>query len=368
MRIVQMLDTLEWGGAQMMQMFLVETLQPLNIELTVISLLESSGSTFEKRLKDAGIRVVHFHFEQLFSPVSFFHIVGFLRKEKFDLLHAYLTYSNIVGPLAGSLSGTPTIASIRSAGFDGKKQSKKRYDVETFVIRHFATRIMANGVAVEKFVRHRLKESRRVDTIPNAVDMIPIISADERMRIRREIAGDSNLYLIITVGRLSSAKGFADLLNAFSIVHAQSPDAVLIIAGGGSLMDDLTAQVKKLGLDGCVKMLGARTDVSRLLASADIYVNSSHREGTPVSVLEAMSAGLPVVATNVGENPYLLDADTGIIVPPHHPEKLASALISLINSDELRTRYGNSARERIKNYYSRDAWRKKLLKIGRAHV
>ncbi len=363
MHIAQMLDTLDLGGAQKMQLFLAETLQPLGIDLTVISLMESTDAHYRAQLEAAGVRIVFFPFSKLFSPGTFLKLIDYLRKEKFDLLHAYLTYSNIIGPLAGRLSGTPTIASLRSSDFEGRSYTPHRAFLESFSMRFLATRVMANGRAVEKYAKHRLKDSRKVDTILNAVDLIQPISDDERKQVRSEITGDSDCPLIITVGRLTAAKGFHDLIDAFAIVHVHAPSAVLVFAGGGNMRDELNTHIEMLNLVDRVKFIGTRMDIPRLLASADIYVNSSHWEGTPVSVLEAMSVGLPVVATNVGENPFLLEPDAGILVPHHQPKVLASALISLLSSEELRKKIGFSARERIKNSYNREIWCRNLLTL-----
>jgi L-malate glycosyltransferase len=309
------------------------------------------------------VRIVTFPFPNLFSPGSFLKLVKFLRAEKFDLLHAYLTYSNIVGSLAGALSGTPTIASLRNADFERKAYSPQRAFLETFMMRHVATRVMANGLVVGEFARQRLKNSRLVDIIPNAVDFVPAISQTEREILRQELTGDSKRPLILSVGRLTQAKGFFDLLEAFAVVHAQSPAAALVIAGRGKLIDGLTTRMQELGLTGSVFLLGMRNDVPRLLNAADIYVNSSHWEGTPVSVLEAMAASLPVVATKVGESPHLLDEGAGLLVSPHQPQELAAALISLLASPEKCAQLAQSAHERVCRYYSRETWSRSLLDL-----
>ena len=127
--------------------------------------------------------------------------------------------------------------------------------------------------------------------------------------------------------------------------------------------EDNDEQIKKLGLQEQVILLGSRTDVPRLLAAADIYINSSHWEGTPVSVLEAMSAGLPVIATRVGENPYLLEPDAGVLVHPHQPQELAAALVYLLSSEDRCHKLGAVARERVRNYYTPEIWRYNLLKL-----
>jgi glycosyltransferase involved in cell wall biosynthesis len=299
----------------------------------------------------------------LFSPGAFFKLVAFLRAEKFDLLHAYLTYSNIIGPLAGLLSGTPAIASLRNADFEKRGYTPWRMFLETFSMRHWANRIMANGQVVAQFARQRLKDQRPVEIIPNAVDLVSPLPAPERESLRRELIGDPERLVVLSVGRLTAAKGFEDLLAAFALVHAEHPQAVLVIAGGGDLLPGFQAQIASLGLQEQVFMLGRRNDVPRLLAAADVYVNSSHWEGTPVSVLEAMAAGLPVTATTVGENPYLLAEGVGLLVPPHQPAALASALNSLLASSARRAELGQAALNRVSQVYSRETWRRSLLEL-----
>jgi glycosyltransferase involved in cell wall biosynthesis len=363
MRIAQMLDTLYWGGAQRMQLFLVETLRPLGIEITVIDLSDSSDSPVPSILRAAGAEVVSYSFDVLFSPGEFLRLTKFLRAQKFDLLHTYLTYSNIVGPFAGKLSGTPVIASIRNADYGFKEYSARRKAIETFTLRYLADRIMPNGNAVAEFTNKRLEGSRHLDVIPNAVDTYPPLTEAERFILRVELVGDASRAFILSVGRLSTAKGFHDLLDAFAVVHSLHPEAALVIAGGGKMHEELQNHIHKLGLTDHAFLLGTRNDTLRLMAAADIYVNSSHWEGTPVTVLEAMAAGLPIVATNVGENRHLLASNAGIVVPPEEPASLAAAINRLLESKKLRIELGQAANERVKTHYSREIWRRKLLEL-----
>jgi glycosyltransferase involved in cell wall biosynthesis len=363
MHIAQMLDTLYWGGAQRMQISLVETLRPLGIDITVIDLSDSSDSTVPHLLKKAGANVVSFPFNRLFSPREFFKLTLFLRAQRFDLLHTYLTYSNIVGCFAGKLAQTPVIASVRNADFQYREYSQSRKILETFALKYLATRIMPNGNVVAEHTRQRIGTGKFLDIICNAVDFAPFLTEVERSKLRIELMGDENRFLILSVGRLSPAKGFFDLLDAFLIVQNKFPSAHLVIAGGGDMYDELKSRINKLGLKDHVSLLGTRDDTLRLMVAADVYVNSSYWEGTPVSVLEAMASGLPIVATNVGENPYLLGSDSGLLVSPKSPEKLASALSTFLESPLLRIEYGHSALERVKTCYSRDTWRHQLLDL-----
>ncbi len=361
MRIVQILDTLEVGGAQKMQLFLAQSLQPLGIELTVVNLSYSAEPALVDQLKSLGVRIVSFPFPRLFSPISFLQLVRFLRKEKFDLVHAYLTYSNIVGSFAGRLSGIPVIASLRSTKYPPHKYAFRR-QLEDFSLRCLAYCVMANGNAVAEFARTRSGKTP-VDVIVNAVDLIPPISEEEKNSIRHELVGNIQRPLILSVGRLTSAKGFFDLLDGYKIIQSTHPSAALVIAGGGTLNDDLVRRMHELELQNDVFLLGTRHDVPSLLAAADIYVNSSLWEGTPVSVLEAMAAGLPIVATTVGESPFLLSQGAGLLVPPSQPEKLAAAIISLLDSPQKRTELGLAARMRIIEDYGRDIWSRNILAL-----
>lgn len=361
MRIVQILDTLWMGGAQKMQVFLAHSLQPLGIELTVINLSDHADSVLVDQLETAGVRIVSFPFRRLFSPLSFVRLVIFLHQEKFDLVHAYLSYSNIIGSIAGYLLGIPVIASLRSAGYRDHRLSLK-IRLENFCLKFLANRVLANGRAVGEFARSR-SGNTPVDVIVNAVDLIPPLSEGERRTLRSELVGNAQRPLILSVGRLTIAKGFFDLLNAFKIVHSIQPETALVIAGDGNLQDDLIKYVNKLQLQKDVFLLGQRDDILRLLPAADIYVNSSLREGTPVSVLEAMSAGLPVVATAVGESPFLLNQNSGMLVPPAQPDKLASSIISLLNSSHKREELGRNARNLIDNNYRRNDWSRNMLML-----
>jgi len=361
MKIVQMIDTLQVGGAQKMQVFLARSLRSLGITLTLINLSRHADASLVAQLEAEDVRIVSFPFRHLFSPVVFFRLVIFLRKEKFDLIHAYLTYSNIIGSIAGCISGIPVIASLRSADYRQRKNAI-RERLEDFCLQHFADRVLANGDAVGEFARQRSGKTP-VDVIVNAVNMVLPLAEEERNFLRGELVGNPRRPLVMSVGRLTKPKGFFDLLDAFKIIHSAQPYAALVIAGGGPLFEELTSRVNELGLGQDVFLLGQRNDVPRLLAAADIYVNSSHREGTPVSVLEAMSAGLAVVATSVGENPFLLDQSTGRLVPPNRPDQLADAVLTLLESPQTRMDLGQSARALAQKKYGQSEWRRNLLAL-----
>jgi glycosyltransferase involved in cell wall biosynthesis len=119
-------------------------------------------------------------------------------------------------------------------------------------------------------------------------------------------------------------------------------------------------------LDDAIRCLGVRSDVPQLLAASDIFVSSSHWEGLPVAILEAMMAGLPIVATAVGDVPKVITPEAGIIVSPHQPDCLAEALDNLINAPEKARAMGNAARARAIQEYSLDTWMKRHIVVYEA--
>jgi glycosyltransferase involved in cell wall biosynthesis len=128
------------------------------------------------------------------------------------------------------------------------------------------------------------------------------------------------------------------------------------MVGSGSLHESIRTQVEALDLGQSVILAGERHDIPQLLASSDIFASSSHREGLPLSLLEAMMAELPIVATSVGDIPNVVTDEMGIVVPPREPEKLAAALEQLMTSPRRRREMGKAARDRAMHEYSLDMW------------
>jgi glycosyltransferase involved in cell wall biosynthesis len=157
----------------------------------------------------------------------------------------------------------------------------------------------------------------------------------------------------VALAYLRPVKGHSFLLEAFARVISALPSARLLIIGEGPLRASLQAQAEALGLQSAVRFLGHRSDAQRLLAAGDLLVNSSLSEGTPLSVMEAMALGLPVVATNVGGVPKLvLDGETGMLVPPAEVEALAAALLELMRNAEKRRALGEAGRRRALEQFS----------------
>ena len=152
------------------------------------------------------------------------------------------------------------------------------------------------------------------------------------------------------------------MVEAMASVISAHPDAVLVVLGAGSCEDAIKGQIRELGLSGSVRLLGLRDDVADVLGAADIFVSSSAWEGMPLSILEAMSAGLPVVATDVGDCRALL-GETGVIVPPHAPVALADAISRLLADSDRAAQLGPAAKQRALADYGLEQWLSSLMAV-----
>jgi glycosyltransferase involved in cell wall biosynthesis len=361
-RIAHLIDTLSWGGAQKLLITFAETARDYGITPTVISLRPRNDSPFTDQLTALGVPVIELPFRRIVEPRLLWQLLQLLQRERFDILHTHLTQANIIGGVLGPLTGTPVVASVHNTVTRVRRMHGLRQSIEAAALRLGTRRSIAVGHVVAEAQAERLRDARMV-TIPNAVSIVPPLSAAERLAVRAELSDDPTAPLLIAVGRLTAQKGYGDLLGAFATVLREHPGAVLLIAGRGDQQEQLAAQVEALGLGGRARLLGARSDVPRLLAASDLYVSSSHWEGLPIAVLEAMSAGLPVVATRVGDMPHVVPESTGIVVEPRQPAALAEAIGQLLRDPERLRQSGAAARAHILTHYSPELWVQRLLEL-----
>lgn len=363
MRIVQLIDSLHWGGAQKLQVTFAEAVRKRDLDLIVISLNQHREEVpLPDDLEALGARVIVMSAPHLYTLRRIWRLARFLRQEQVDLVHTHLTYANIIGPIAAKLAGVPLVASIHNEKYHPQRDHTLRRRLETLMLRFGADKLIAVGQAVVQAQRERFSWGH-LHVIQNAVTPVPPISEFRRREIREKLIGDPSRPLSLSVGRLSSQKGYRDLLAAVPQVLEKHPRAAFVIAGGGDSRADLSKEIADLNLEESVFLLGYRNDVPDLLAASDLFVNSSHWEGLSVAVLEAMSAGLPIVATRVGDVPEVLDERTGVLVPPKRQAVLAAAIVALLDDPEKMQAIGEAAKQRVLRHYSPDAWAEELLQV-----
>lgn len=191
--------------------------------------------------------------------------------------------------------------------------------------------------------------------------------ARSRTNMRESLGISSDAFVIACVANLIPYKGHADLIEAFVIARPKLPrgSVLLLIGRDDGIGVALTAQAEARAVIDQVRLLGERSDVPELLATADLFVLASHEEGSPNAVIEAMAAGLAVVVTSVGGSPEAV-GDAGLLVPPGEPVALADAMIRLGNDERLRRSLGEAAAMRATTIFSLEACVRRYVTLYQA--
>jgi glycosyltransferase involved in cell wall biosynthesis len=221
-------------------------------------------------------------------------------------------------------------------------------------------RIIAVSAEVRaRYVRELGIADERLAVVRNGIRVPPTVRAPDPA-LRAELVRGRPDYVVLTPARLHPQKGHADLLQAAALI----PDATFVLAGDGPLRSELESRARELGVASRCVFLGHRADVPALLAAADLFVLPSHFEGLPVSVLEAMAAGRPVVATAIGGTDEAVShEESGLLVPPREPAALASAIRRLRADPVLARRLGAAGRQRVEREFSSEATAVQVMRI-----
>jgi glycosyltransferase involved in cell wall biosynthesis len=349
---VQFLITdLKYGGTPRSVQALALGLRDRGYDIRVASLL--SGGEIAEELRAAGIQVADIGIDQ--KPMqAVWGLLRLLRRDRPLILHTFLFHANLLGRIVGRLARVPlVIASERSVE---PTKSVVRVLIDRFTWR-FASIWTANAEAVRQVLHEREGVDRsRIAVIPTAVDIerfSPRPRNAGELDIRRRLNVQPDEILLVSVGRLDALKGHDTLVEAFRLLASSRPNIRLALVGDGRERGALEARVASAGLTARVSFIGGTADVASYLRASDLFVLASNTEGMPGALLEAMALGLPVVATSVGGTPeVVVDAVTGLLVPPRDSAALASAIGRLIDDPGLRCQMGLRARARATESFS----------------
>jgi glycosyltransferase involved in cell wall biosynthesis len=197
--------------------------------------------------------------------------------------------------------------------------------------------------------------SHRLAVIPNGVALLPPTTPARRADARERL-GVPQPFVVATVGRLAPEKNFPLLVDAFASAFVSDPDAALVFIGDGSEREALRARAAERGIGDRVFFLGWRRDVAELLPGLDVFALSSFSEGLPMAMLEAMSAGVAVVSTAVGDIPNVVeDGVSGTLIPPEDGAAMARAFAALRREPARAAALGTAGQRTVTGTYSRDA-------------
>jgi glycosyltransferase involved in cell wall biosynthesis len=310
-------------------------------------------------LRHAGISVIEFNPKGgLFRPRGIFQVLRltwFLVRHPFDVIQTHDLYSTLMGVPAAWLARVPVILSCRRDlshwwWYTPRRRKLLRH------IQNRSTYVIANSQAVRDFlVEQDGFDPNLVRVVRNGVDLERFTNVPrDRQGLFPHLASDSKLIAVVANMHVET-KGHTDLIRAAAEVSRELPAAKFLLVGDGAERAHIEGMVAELGLSETVLFLSRRNDVPNVLACCDLFVLPSWAEGLPNSVLEAMAAGVPVVATRVGGTPEIIqDGVNGLLVRPRDARELAQAIAQLLREPKLAQKLAEAAQERVRLEFSFD--------------
>lgn len=308
------------------------------------------------------LREVRRAISPLHDPLGLLELIRLCLRVRPHVLHANSTKAGVLGRLAAWLTRVPVrLFSAHGWAFATHLGASARlYQWCDRLMRPLTTTtICVSRSELERGLRARTCAPERTVVIPNAVALDVPRAPGGR--------GGGDQLRIVSVGRMAAPKDFITLVRALARLPGGSYHAQII--GDGPERGAIAAEIERLGAGAAVALVGERDDVPERLAAADVFVLSSRSEAMPMVVLEAMAAGLPVVASAVGGMPELVvDGETGLLVVPGDPQPLAAALSRLARDPLLRGRLGAAGRDRAARHHSLEEMRRRHADLYRSQL
>jgi glycosyltransferase involved in cell wall biosynthesis len=347
-RIFHLITRLIDGGA-------VNALVPIATDFEGFDVTVGYGSDVDKHLVESlngeGVETKQFDLIRHFNPITavgaVFTVARYIKQNDFDIVHTHSTEAGIIGRAAARLADVPHVVhTIHGVPFAEDRNDFLNWFVERCEIlaaNWTDEMVSIADVITEEYLERGIGVPDQYRTIPYGIDLVAFQSAEPVSNL------PGSEPRILMVSRLTEGKGFDVLFNA--IERLDATEFTLLIAGDGPLESYLESQIEERGLEETVYLLGYRDDIPSVMASSDMLVLPSFREGTPLVIIEAMASGLPVVATNVAGIPEQVESGTnGFLVEPGDSKSLATAIERLLTSSELRESWGTAGQRRADRF------------------
>lgn len=356
---------LAMGGIETMIVGFTRYLQ--GSEFNTSAAVFEGGGCLEKPLRDNGIAVHNLDKKSGIDIGLIFRLRRLIKANNIQVVHT----NNFATWLYTSLAttGMRGVRTVHTEHSTVRGHKKRRYLAERLLVS------LTDGVVtVSQKVKDNMVElcgvsPERVEVITNGIDT-DLFQPDEstRLEVREALGYGKEIVAFGTVGRVVPVKDHVSYVKAFAKVVNENPNARLILVGNGDSMQEVESEVEKLNIQSFVQLLGERHDIPDLLKAMDVYVVSSLSEGMSISMLEAMSTRLPIIATNVGGNPELVtDRDNGLLVPVSDVEAMAKAMSMLASNGTLRREYAISSRERVDKDFSNRSMMERYQSLYKGH-
>jgi glycosyltransferase involved in cell wall biosynthesis len=355
-RVLHLITRLELGGAQQNTLYCAAHHDRERFE---VELLAGAGGMLDdeaRGIADARVGLLPWLKHEI-APArdleALVRLAAHFRMRRVDLVHTHSSKAGILGRFAARIAGVPAVVhTIHGWSFNPTQHAARRaaYVGLERMAAGWADRLVAVSARNrEEGLRRGIGRPDQYRVLHSGIDAALFREPGaDRAQLRAELGFDESHLVVGAVACLKPQKAPLDLVRAIAVARAEEPRLRCFIAGDGELRPRLEALIRDEGLEGIVRPLGWRRDVPALLHAADLFLLTSLHEGLPRAVLQAMAAGVPVVATAVDGTPEVVeDGRTGLLVPPGRPDEAARALLRMAGDTRLRVRCVEEARRRL---------------------
>jgi glycosyltransferase involved in cell wall biosynthesis len=349
--ICQVLHTLRVGGAEVLAARLARQLQ--DRFRFVFVCLDELGSLGEE-LRGEGFAVEVLQRRAGVDWRCSLRLARFLRRERVDLLHAHQYTPFFYSLTARFLYRRPAVLFTEHGRHYPDYPRRKRMLANRLLLQRRDCVVGVGEAVRQALIRNEGLSPERVSVIYNGIDLAAFANGvHERLAVRQEIGVGASDLVLLQVARLDYLKDHATALRMLERVVKSCPQARLVLVGEGPERDKIEGILRERDLGPFVRLLGLRGDVARLVPAADVFLLTSISEGIPVTLIEAMAAGLPIVSTRVGGVAEVVeDGQTGLLAPSGDDAALAAHVLRLGEDLALRRQLGQKGRARARALFS----------------
>jgi glycosyltransferase involved in cell wall biosynthesis len=363
-RIVRVIARLNIGGPAIHATLLTARLDPARFETTLVTGSEdaSEGNYLALHGREAAVELIPDlgrEIRPLRDLRTLASLMRVIRRVRPHVVHTHTAKAGAVGRLAAALCGVPVVVHTFHGhvlrGYFSPAKTAVYRTIERGLARRTDRLLTVTDRVRDELLALGVGRPEQYITVPLGFDLAPLVQAARRRGELRAELGVGAAPLVGSVARLVPIKAHEVFLDAAARIHAAVPDARFLIVGDGECRQALEARVDGLGLRDAVHFLGWRADLDRLYADLDVVVLTSRNEGSPVALIEAMAAGVPVVSTAVGGVPDVVAHGTsGLLAPMDDAAAVAEHTVTLLRDRARALAMGGAGRSRVVATYSAD--------------
>jgi glycosyltransferase involved in cell wall biosynthesis len=361
MRVLHLISSGGMYGAEVMLLNLAGAQKRLGCE-PIVGVFRNKHLPHIEVAEEArarGLQVEIFNCSGRFNHKPLGAIRNILRKEDVSLVHGHGYKSNFYGYFAANALGLPFVATCHL--WTAATPAIRFYEFLDSLLLRRANRVVGVSDAISNTLRKSGLSAEKVSTIHNGTDFS--LCGDASPTLRREL-GIGDRMLIGSVGRLEEQKGFEYFLRTAREVLVEFPNTLFVVVGEGSLRSKLEGLIQKWGLGTSVLLVGQRNDMPGVYASLDLFVLASIDEGMPMTILEALASGNPVIATAVGAvGKLVIPEKTGLLVEPRDVPALRDAILRCLGNQSFAQTLGKNGQEHVQTSFSAQGMARKYMEL-----